>query len=120
MSGLAGTRRLAAMRNHPAYWAFVLHRVSGVALALFLPVHFWVLALMLEPGSADAFFRWTEQPIVKLAETVLVALLAVHMAGGVRLLLIELLPWRDGDKNRIAMAFGFALMAGVLFLLAAW
>ena len=25
-------------RNHPAYWAFVVHRVSGVVLALFLPL----------------------------------------------------------------------------------
>ena len=31
-------------RKHPAYWAFVVHRVSGVALALFLPLHFWALA----------------------------------------------------------------------------
>ena len=58
-----------AMRSHPAYWAFVVHRVSGVGLALFLPLHFLVLGLMLEPATADAFFSWTEQPLVKLAET---------------------------------------------------
>ncbi|MDH4294398.1 MAG: succinate dehydrogenase, partial [Betaproteobacteria bacterium] len=28
-------------RNHPAYWAFIVHRVSGVLLTLFLPLHFW-------------------------------------------------------------------------------
>ena len=28
-------------RQHPAYWAFLVHRISGVALALFLPIHFW-------------------------------------------------------------------------------
>ena len=28
-------------RNHPAYWAFVVHRASGVLLALFPPLHFW-------------------------------------------------------------------------------
>jgi fumarate reductase subunit D len=110
----------AAMRNHPAYWAFVVHRVSGVGLALFLPLHFWVLALMLEPARADAFFRWAEQPLVKLAETVLVVLLAVHLAGGLRLLALEFLPWRDTQKTRIAVAFGFALAAGLVFLLAAF
>lgn len=108
------------MRNHPAYWAFVLHRVSGVALALFLPVHFLVLGLLLEPASADVFFSWTAQPLVKLVETVLVILLAAHMAGGLRLLALELLPWRDVQKTRIALGFGFALAAGLLFLLVAW
>jgi fumarate reductase subunit D len=112
--------RATAMRNHPAYWAFVVHRVSGVGLALFLPLHFWVLALMLEPARADAFFRWAEQPLVKLAETVLVVLLAVHLAGGLRLLALEFLPWRDTQKIRIAVAFGFALAAGLVFLLAAF
>ena len=30
-------------RNHPAYWAFLVHRLSGVLLSLFIPLHFWVL-----------------------------------------------------------------------------
>ena len=30
-------------RDHPSYWAFLVHRVSGLALALFLPLHFWAL-----------------------------------------------------------------------------
>ena len=112
--------RAAAMRNHPAYWAFLVHRLSGVGLALFLPLHFWVLAQMLEPARADAFFRWTEQPLVKLAETVLVVLLAAHLAGGLRLLALEFLPWRDTQKTRIARAVGFALASGLVFLLAAF
>ena len=33
-----------ARRAHPAYWAFVVHRVSGLLLALFLPVHFFALS----------------------------------------------------------------------------
>mgnify|MGYP001812830457 CR=1 FL=1 len=112
--------RAAALRNHPAYWAFVVHRLSGVALALFLPVHFLVLALLLEPASADAFFRWSAQPLVKLVETVLVILLAAHLAGGLRLLALEMLPSRESQKTRIAIGFGFALAIGLLFLLAAW
>ncbi len=114
------TSQRMGLRNHPSYWAFVVHRVSGVGLALFLPLHFLALGLLLEPATADAFFSWTEQPLVKLAETVLVVLLAVHLAGGLRLLALEFLPWSDTQKTRIAIAFGFAILAGLLFLLAAW
>ena len=48
-------------RNHPAYWAFLVHRVSGVMLSLFLPLHFWVLAQALQ-GEArlDSFLRCVE------------------------------------------------------------
>ncbi len=105
-------------RAHPAYWAFVLHRVSGLALALFLPVHLYVLALAIDDAARlDRFLAWTETPLVKLAETGLVFLLAAHMAGGLRLLALEFLPWREGQKARIALGAGFAVAAGLLFLL---
>jgi fumarate reductase subunit D len=105
-------------RNHPAYWAFIVHRFSGVALALFLPVHFWALAQALQ-GEArlESFLRWTDQPLVKAAEAGLVLLLAAHMAGGVRLLLIEFLAWRDWHKTLLAGATAFAFAAALLFLL---
>ena len=94
-------------RNHPAYWAFVVHRVSGVALALFLPLHFWALGQALQgEAKLESFLRWSDQPLVKLAEVVLVLLLAAHMAGGLRLLALEFLPWRDWQKSLLAAAAG--------------
>lgn len=105
-------------RNHPAYWAFVVHRVSGVLLTLFLPVHFWALAQALE-GEArmDAFLRWTEQPLVKLGEVVLIVLLAAHLTGGVRIMMLEFLAWRGWQKNLLAGAAGVTLVIGTAFLL---
>ncbi len=105
-------------RNHPGYWAFLLHRVSGLGLALFLPLHFLVLSLALEQAAAlDRFLTWGEAPVMKAAETLLVILLAAHMTGGLRLLALEFLPWRDWQKALIAVATGLALAAGALFLM---
>lgn len=107
-------------RDHPGYWAFVLHRVSGVGLALFLPAHFWVLSLAIDDAARlDAFLSWTEDPLVKAAEAGLVVLLAAHLTGGLRLLALEFLPWRDRQKSLIALASGLALAAGLLFLMRA-
>jgi fumarate reductase subunit D len=105
-------------RNHPAYWAFVVHRVSGVALALFLPLHFWALAQALQ-GEArlESFLRWTDHPLVKVAETGLVLLLAAHMTGGMRLLMIEFMSWRDWHKSLLATAAGVTIAIGLAFLL---
>src|SRR5262245_47709206 len=105
-------------RNHPAYWAFLVHRVSGVLLALFLPLHFWALGLALQgEAKLETFLRWSDQPVVKLAETVLVILLAAHMTGGLRLLALEFLAWRDWQKSLIAVGAGLTALAGLAFLL---
>ena len=105
-------------RNHPAYWGFIVHRVSGVLLSVFLPLHFLVLGQALQGAARlDAFLRWTEQPLVKTGETLLVALLAAHLAGGLRLLMLEFLAWRDWQKSLLAAAAGVTLAAAMLFLL---
>jgi fumarate reductase subunit D len=105
-------------RNHPAYWAFIVHRVSGVLLALFLPLHFWALGQALQgEAKLESFLRWSDQPLVKFAEVALVLLLAAHMTGGLRLLALEFLAWRDWEKSLAALAAGFALAAGLVFLL---
>jgi fumarate reductase subunit D len=106
-------------RNHPAYWAFLVHRISGIALALFLPVHFWALAQALEGAARmDEFLAWTELPPVKLAELGIVLLLAAHLTGGLRILALEFLPWRDWQKSLAAAAAAAALALGLAFALA--
>jgi fumarate reductase subunit D len=96
-------------------WAALVHRVSGIALALFLPAHFWVLGQGLE---MDRLLRWTEQPLVKAAEWVLVVLLAAHLGGGLRVLALEFLPWRDWQKSLTAAAAALTLGWGLAFALA--
>jgi fumarate reductase subunit D len=106
-------------RNHPAWWAFLVHRVSGIALALVLPAHFLALGTALE-GEArlETFLRWTEQPMVVAGEWILVMLLAAHLAGGLRLLALEFLPWREWQKALAAIAGALALFTGLVFVLA--
>lgn len=118
-SGTAIRRNDARARDHAAYWAFVVHRISGIALALFLPVHFFVLSQALaRPAALNDFLAWTRQPAVKFAETILVLALAAHLAGGVRLLLVEFVGWRaDWQKTAIALAGAAAVAYALLFAL---
>jgi len=105
-------------RNHPAWWAFAVHRLSGVALALFLPLHFWALGQALQgEAKLESFLRWSDQPAVKGAEILLVLLLAAHMTGGLRLLMLEFLGWRDWQKSLLAVAAGTTFLFTSVFLL---
>lgn len=105
-------------RSHPAWIAFAVHRISGLLLALFLPLHFWALSQAIRGEAAlDGFLRWTANPLVKFAETLLVILLAAHLAGGLRVLVLEFLGWRSSQKTMVAASAGIALAVGLLFLL---
>lgn len=111
-------RRESAYRRDTLWRAAMVHRISGIGLALFLPLHFLALGLALDSEARlDGFLKWTEQPIFKFAETALVFLLAVHLLGGLRLLAIENLPWRPGQKTMATWAAGVALALAALFLL---
>ncbi len=105
--------------GHSAYWAFVVHRVSGLLLAAFLPLHFWALGRALDGDAAlDRFLALTDSAVVKASEWALVLLLSIHLAGGLRVLLIEFGVWSGLRKDWIAGAAGFAIAAGLAFALA--
>jgi len=98
----------------------MVHRVSGLALACFLPLHFLTLGLAIRSEARlDSALRWMDNPLVKAGETVLVFLLAVHMLGGIRVLLVENLPWREGQKQLATGALILAAVVGLAFLVRA-
>ena len=103
------------MRQHSSYWVFVVHRVSGIALVAFLPLHFWTLGNALQ---VEEFIAWTQQPLVKVGEWLIVVALAAHLGGGLRVLALEFLPWRDWQKSLTAIAATLALGVGLAFALA--
>ncbi|HVL34538.1 MAG TPA: succinate dehydrogenase [Burkholderiales bacterium] len=104
------------MTKASAYWVAMVHRLSGLALVLFLPLHFWALSRSL--NELDAFLAWTEQPLVKAAEWAIVLALAAHLGGGLRVLALEFLPWRDWQKGLTAAAAAVVVTVGLAFALA--
>jgi fumarate reductase subunit D len=96
-------------------WVAHVHRVSGIALAIFLPLHFWVLGNALQ---LDSFLAWTEQPLVKAGEWAVVVALAAHLAGGLRVLAIEFLDWHEWQKSLAAVAAAVTLAVGLALALA--
>jgi len=102
-------------RSHPSWWAFLIHRVSGLLLALFLPVHFWALGRGIE---LQAFLAWTEQPLVRAAEWGMVVLLAARLGAGLRVLAIEFLDWHEWQKSLAALAAARTETEKIAFALA--
>ena len=107
-------------RTHPLWMAYLLHRISGIGLALFLPLHFYVLSMAITtPSQLERFLLFAELPFVKFAEFGLVFLLAVHMFGGLRLIALEWLPWTAPQKTLAAGVVGIAFFISTAFFLQA-
>ena len=110
---------MRASHTQSGFLAALVHRLAGIALAIFLPLHFWALGQALGGAARlDSFLAWTEQPLVKFAEWGIVVALAAHLAGGLRVLALEFLPWRDWQKTLAALAAAATLAAGLAFALA--
>jgi succinate dehydrogenase subunit D len=120
MSSLSQRLHTAGHRRDLFWVAAMAHRVSGLLLACFLPIHFLVLGLALQQtATLDSFLKWTDLPAVKVAEAGLVFLLTVHLLSGIRVLLIENLTWRPGQKQLATAAIGGAGVIALVFLLRA-
>lgn len=112
---MSGARH--AYRRNTLWNAALIHRVSGIGLAVFLPLHFLVLGLALSgAGKLDGFLRLTQMPAVTVAETILIFLLVVHFLGGLRLLILENGPWFSGQRRMALAAIGLAAMTAFIFL----
>lgn len=111
-------KRAWSRRGHPLWIAYLVHRLSGIALAAFLPAHFLVLGLALnEKAALDGVLAWTADPLVKTVEAGLVLLLGLHLFGGLRLLALEFLPWSPRQKTWAAAAVAGACALSLGFFL---
>ena len=110
-------RRELKHRGSALWLAAMVHRISGLALAIFLPFHFLALGMAIN-GEArlEDFLRWTDQPLVKVAEIGLVFLFTMHLLGGLRILVIENFAWREGQKQLATLAAALSAIVAFAFL----
>jgi len=107
-------------RTHikPGYLAALLHRLAGIALAVFLPIHFLALASALNGADAlDEFLNVVNTPILKIAECGIVVALALHLSLGLRVLAIEFIPAREPTRIAVTLCLAVAIAVGLMFML---
>lgn len=109
---------MRASHKQRGFIAAMLHRLSGIALAIFLPLHFLALGTALNGANAlDSFLTLTRNPLIEAAEFGLVAALALHMTLGLRVLAIEFLDFREKTAAIVSVCAAAACAAGLAFVL---
>jgi succinate dehydrogenase subunit D len=109
---------IRAAHRQPGFVAALLHRLSGLALAIFLPLHFLALATALNGADAlDAFLKVTRKPPVAFLEFGIVVALAIHMTLGLRVLAIEFLDFREKTIAVLSVCVAAVFAVGLIFIL---
>jgi fumarate reductase subunit D len=109
---------MRASHAQRGFIAAMLHRLSGIALTIFLPLHFLALATALNGANAlDAFLELTRQPLVKFSEWGIVIALAIHMALGLRVLAVEFFDFREKTMTALSACVAAVFAVGLVFIL---
>jgi succinate dehydrogenase / fumarate reductase cytochrome b subunit len=93
-------------KGHPGQWSWMLHRITGVAVILFLFVHVVDTALVgWGPEAYDKVVRAYANPIVHLLELGLVISVLYHSINGLRVTLFDFFPRLVSKAKPIGMVF---------------
>jgi fumarate reductase subunit D len=115
---MTGKSMSNASHRQRGFVAAILHRLSGIALAIFLPLHFLALATALNGAKAlDGFLALTRQPLVAFLGGCVVVALAVHLTLGLRLLAIEFLAFREKTLALLTTCLAAVLAVGAVLIL---
>jgi len=104
---------MVTYRRHAGSWAWILHRISGVALTVYLFVHIWALRGLVqgEKAFSDEMALFT-QPVFKFAEWALFAFVIFHSMNGIRIALVDLGQGSRYHKSilRVVYVIGISMM----------
>lgn len=109
-------------RGREGQWAFILHRLSGVAIALFLLLHVLDISLvMYGPKVFNAFLAFYHQWPFRIGLIMVMAGVIYHALNGLRIIIMDFTEWGVHWQRQMWYAvlvltagLGFAILAKVL------
>lgn len=109
---LGGFAAEVRLNPHSGSIAWVLHRISGLILLLYLILHLWGLGSAAGGKAAfDNQMRAFEGPFFELLEALVVLIAAFHMFNGLRIIAVDLSGLGRHQKALFSAVLGcFALV----------
>ena len=104
-------------RVRKGMFAWMLHRLTGLALVFYLCLHVWGLKSITDPDAYNAFMAKQHAPLVKVGEVLLIGAVVYHLLNGLRVVLIDFLGW-SRHQHRLYWTLG--AVAVVLYAVAGY
>jgi succinate dehydrogenase / fumarate reductase cytochrome b subunit len=103
-------------RYHTGTVAWILHRLSGIALILYLILHIWVIHNLNSQESFDIMMKFLNTPIFKFLELGLWAVIIYHTINGLRIIIVDFL---GGSRIQKELFWGTIVVCVILFVMGA-
>lgn len=93
--------------------SFTLHRITGIALVIFLFIHIWTLSTVFQgPEAFNEAVSKFDNPLGHLMEYTLLLAVTLHMLNGLRITLIDLFDLTAVQTRLLWASVGvFAIIA---------
>jgi succinate dehydrogenase / fumarate reductase cytochrome b subunit len=109
--------RFQRYRVRTGMFAWLMHRLTGVGLVVYLAIHIWGLKSLSSPEAFNALIAKYHAPIFKVGEFLLLVAVAYHAMNGLRIVLIDFLGWSPKQK-KLFWTLGAVTM--VIILVGGW
>lgn len=98
-------------------WAYLLHRITGLALIFYLLMHIAVISSAMVGGKSafDALLGLLQEPLFVVLDLGLIAAILLHGLNGIRLMLFDL---GYGVRSQKQLFWGVMAASAVGFILA--
>ncbi len=104
----------ARYRIHVGMFAWLMHRLTGIGLVLYLILHVWGLKSLSNKEAFNALISGYHAPIFKFGEFLLLVAVTYHAVNGLRIVLIDFLGWSPRQKRLFWTLGGVALLIIVI------
>ena len=117
---------MVSYRGQQGTWAWLFHRISGIAIWLFIVLH--VIDIYLvggDPHAYDELLQFYASPIGRIMEVALGAALLYHALNGMRIVILDLWPSMTVYHRRLWWAtwiifLGLGIPGAIIILRPLW
>ncbi len=93
--------------------AWILHRLTGLGLVVYIMLHVWGLKALSNREAYNELIAGYHAPIFKIAEFGLWVAVVYHMMNGLRIVLGDFLGWKP-DQKRLFVVLGAVGLAMIV------
>ena len=109
----ARPRPVTRYKIRTGMFAWMLHRLTGLALVGYLVLHVWGLKAITDPDAYNALIAGYHGPLFKIGEFMLLGAVVYHSLNGLRIVLIDFMGW---SPNQRKLFWTLGAVAAVLFI----
>jgi succinate dehydrogenase / fumarate reductase cytochrome b subunit len=99
-------------RGREGMWSWVLHRVAGLGIFVFLVLHIMDTSVVgWSPNLYNFFVKLYRHPIGRMGEIVLIGAVLYHATNGIRIILIDFIPRATQVQRQLFYAVAVVFLA---------